>query len=415
MYTLVLRTKNSQKRGFTIMSVAETKKSNRAIQREHITYKEKAEISEALSLLKPYINNSTYEYLCYFLRTEGTGATQAKVTMICKKQGVSTGAYSKTVKKEIESTFSQPLIIKTKAPMKYCNKRKKRVKASEYKSLIPLSIIKHLVREKQFTEEHELNEYWSQFEPQSDIKGDIKGDIESNRSTPWESKDEEPFQQQHIKSFRENHLEKPIKDINNTSPTFVKDGQYKSAQREVAQVSEDLRMYIAFDKYFVKYSRETSDAWDNDPQRALEAMQEALNEVNADITNKVVQTLFKKAIGQFDHNYYGNKTGDQFFRLLKTCIVNELKDTPFKKSKTVVQGKPKRKPIRKEMLPHWLDEDGDVIEPEAKPEPSTEEREAFELEKQKLFNRIRNYKDQSAQNIPYELRNDFEGKYITQY
>jgi replication initiation and membrane attachment protein DnaB len=86
--------------------------------------------------------------------------------------------------------------------------------------------------------------------------------------------------------------------------------------------------------------------------------------------------------------------------------VNELKDTPFKKSKTVVQGKPKQKTIRKEMLPSWLNEDGEVIEQD-KPQRSIEEIEAFELEKQKLFDRIKNYKAQTSQEATQGLETVF--------
>src|SRR4051812_39142112 len=106
------------------------KQSNRVIQRMHATYKKKSDISEALHLIRPYINESTYKFLSHFLHTNGTGVTQMKIAEWCKKVGVSLGSYNKTIKPEIETTFSQSLIIKTLAPMKYDAKRKKKVKSS---------------------------------------------------------------------------------------------------------------------------------------------------------------------------------------------------------------------------------------------------------------------------------------------
>src|SRR4051794_38055434 len=87
------------------------KPTNRTIQRTHSTYKNKSQISEALHLIKPYVSQSTYKYLSHFLYTEGTGATQSKVTTICKKTGTSTSTYSDTINPEIQSTFAESLII----------------------------------------------------------------------------------------------------------------------------------------------------------------------------------------------------------------------------------------------------------------------------------------------------------------
>jgi len=185
--------------------------TNRATQRAHATYKNKSEISEALYLIRPYINVSTYKFLNHFLYTDGAGVTQAKITEICKLAGISTGVYSMIVKHEIENTFDQALIIKTPAPMKYDNKRKKRVKASEFKSLLPLAVIKKLVAKKKADEEQQLNDYWSQF----DIETDIEIDIESESAIPCESKDEGTFSTQQNSTFRENLLEKSLKDIVN--------------------------------------------------------------------------------------------------------------------------------------------------------------------------------------------------------
>jgi hypothetical protein len=204
------------------------KQSNRAIQRNHVTYKKKSEISEALHLIRPYVNESTYKFLSHFLHTNGTGATQIKITEWCKKAGVSSGSYSKTIKPEIENTFSQSLIIKTAAPMKYDKKRKKKVRASEFKSLLPISVLKHEIRLKESLEEQqELENFTSQIELEytplveseiihGDIESDIESDIEYNRENHWESKDESAFQQQQNNSFRENRLDN-IYNLYNTS------------------------------------------------------------------------------------------------------------------------------------------------------------------------------------------------------
>ena len=68
---------------FYFMS-AEKKQSNRAIQRKHKTYSHTPDISEGLHLIKPYVSETTYKYLCHFTHTQGQGVTQAKVTTICK-------------------------------------------------------------------------------------------------------------------------------------------------------------------------------------------------------------------------------------------------------------------------------------------------------------------------------------------
>jgi replication initiation and membrane attachment protein len=57
----------------------------------------------------------------------------------------------------------------------------------------------------------------------------------------------------------------------------------------------------------------------------------------------------------------------------------------------------KKAPIRKEMLPSWLNAD-DSIEQNNNGQKQTEDKtnlnsEQFEMEKKKLFDRIKNYKD----------------------
>lgn len=60
----------------------------------------------------------------------------------------------------------------------------------------------------------------------------------------------------------------------------------------------------------------------------------------------------------------------------------------------------KRAPIRKEMLPSWLNEDQTINQnkdEQKQPDKQTKlEREQFELEKKKLFDRIKNYKDNKS-------------------
>lgn len=271
----------------TTENAVKTKKiNNRTIQRTHATYKTKSEIAEALHLIRPYINESTYRFLRHFLHTNGTGVTQAKIKEICKLAEISTGNYSKTVKPELDGTFSQPLIITTQAPMKWDSKRKKRVKSSEFKSFMPLSVIKHLVVQKQAEEQELYTPDWEQFLPKSDIESDIEGDIESNPSIPWESKDEPAFHEQQNKSFREKHLEKHkglnrIREnespkryrINSDLKTGLDSNGFFNALEEVKQIQVANKIQLA-------YIRTNADFTDRELQgRVFEAFRRFINDI----------------------------------------------------------------------------------------------------------------------------------------
>jgi hypothetical protein len=209
---------------FLFMTAETKKQSNRSIQREQATYKKKSEISEALNLIRPFINVSTFKFLSHFLHTNGTGATQAKIKTICEKAEISTGIYSKIVKPEIEGVFSQPLVIKSAGEKK--DKLGRKNKGSEYKSLMPLSVIKHLVRQKQAEiNEKETAIFWNQItienddifdesDTTGDTTGDITGDITSNEKIPCESKGEDGFSHQQNSSL-EKTFRKDLKIINN--------------------------------------------------------------------------------------------------------------------------------------------------------------------------------------------------------
>ena len=148
------------------------------------------------------------------------------------------GTYSNTVKPEIENTFNQSLIIKIKAPMKYDKKRKKKVRACEFKALMPLSVIKYLIKQKEQEERFENEQFWEEIETiptdeniqtdiERDIEPDIELDIESIPSIPCESKDEGHFKQQQSTSCRENHLENNIK-INNNNKSILENDSFSS-------------------------------------------------------------------------------------------------------------------------------------------------------------------------------------------
>ena len=215
-------------------TTAVKKQSNRAIQRTHATYKKKSEISEALNLVRPHINESTHKFLSHFLYTNGTGVTQIKIAEWCKKVGISLGSYNKTVKPEIETTFGQSLIIKTPAPMKYDKKRKKKVKASEFKSLLPLSVLNHEIRLKKSKDAQEEEErFWNQIELPSEIESEIASEIaseieshEKNAQIPCESKSESEQPLQQNNSFREKHVDKNIKI-------------YKTSNKETDEISQN--------------------------------------------------------------------------------------------------------------------------------------------------------------------------------
>ena len=119
--------------------------TNRQIQTILKTYKTKNEIFEALCELRPHINESTYKFLCYFLKTDH-GVTQAKIIVICKKVGISLATFYKVVKREIDTLFGESIVEIRKAPKKLDHSRSKRVQASAFKILLPLKKIKYLVK-----------------------------------------------------------------------------------------------------------------------------------------------------------------------------------------------------------------------------------------------------------------------------
>ena len=296
-------------------TVAVKKQSNRAEQRKHATYKSKSQISEAIYLIRPYINESTYKFLSHFLHTDGTGVTQIKISEWCKKVGVSLGNYHKTIKPEIENTFSQSLILKIKAPMKYDKKRKKKVKSSEFKSLMPLSIIKSLIELKKWQEVHELEEQLldqiddrfieiplyehAQNEIVSEIEGEIEGEIESIPSIPCESKNEAPFSEQQRSTSRQDHQEKSVKKKEKEKESILEDDFFSSSSKQ---------------KYFFK--KET--------KAILEEAQKEVKKDGLEITPEQVE-ICGNEIQKFSYDYKLKIVDihEMAVSIIHTCIYSE--------------------------------------------------------------------------------------------
>lgn len=369
------------------------KQSNRAIQRTHSTYKKKAEISEALNLVRPYLNVTTYKFLAHFLHTDGTGVTQIKISEWCKKVGVSLGSYNKTVKPEIENTFSQSLIIKTKAPMKMDKSRKTKVQASEFKSLLPLSVIKHIIRAKEAEEQQrEQEKFWNQIEPEiieSEIEGEIEGEIEPIEPIPCGSKDEVAFQLQQNNSFREKHLEK---DYLNNKSTKKNDSHSKPAKKfglkkEVKILLDDVQANLINDQ-IAELSEEQKQEFGNRIQIFLKKYDLNINDKAIyDMIWECCYTPIQHDSGDLYGYFYKSMENGLFdFLLVQNGVnieeyiedrefdeLNELREqakAAYSESKTAlmelaatIQPKPKKqkawnnkkKPIRTEFIPEWFD------------------------------------------------------------
>ena len=367
------------------------KQSNRAIQKQQATYKKKAEISEAVNLIKKYVNLSTYKFLCHFLHTNGTGVTQAKIKTICELVGISTGVYSKIVKPEIENTFSQPLIIKLKTTQKK-DKLGRKNKGAEYKSLIPLSVLKHLIRAKEFEAQQEEEYFQTALEMlESDITGDITGDITSNESIPCESKGEGTFLGEQNKSFRENLLESK-KDIYNTPPTQNPSGGGQQVSKIDLSIIDSKTMELLNSyKNFVDY-----DFWDNDLKMEMAFwIQRAINKAQADVTKLEHQHVIKEAVGtvmyQYDIDEYSK---DELTKIMYHSVKNILEAILSGERETAVTSeRPKKKPyqpkqskrkvIREEMVPDWLIEQNEKDRKRAEEERKRKEQEEQE-EQEKL-------------------------------
>lgn len=302
----------------------EKKQSNRAIQRLHATYKKKSEISESLNLIKPYINASTYKFLSHFLHTGGSGVTQAKNNVICEKVGIAERTYYKTVKPEIENTFRQPLIITTEAPMKMDKNRKKRVKASPFKSLMPLEVIKHLVAQKEQDETMELNDYWTEcetieepFSEESAVEGAVKSAVEcaveSIEPIPCESKDEDHFQSQQNNSFREKHLEKSIyNNINRLRTDSFSPKKYRLKKEVKNILNRDM---------LIALNEEQRQEFGN-------RIQIALKRTEADIKDEEIQNAIFEGCYGFIIKYEKNpmNINEDYYGALYVCIENAIYD-----------------------------------------------------------------------------------------
>lgn len=121
--------------------------SNRAIQNIYASYKSKSEVDKALQLLKTVsLAESTYKFLDFFSHKNAKGVTQAKIETICKKAGISTSTYFKTVKPDLDS-FPEPLIIQI--PTQKKGKDGKKNQGSSYKVLQPLTKIEEWVPQRQ--------------------------------------------------------------------------------------------------------------------------------------------------------------------------------------------------------------------------------------------------------------------------
>lgn len=103
------------------------------------------------------------------------------------------------------------------------------------------------------------------------------------------------------------------------------------------------------------------------------------NELKEQFPNVDYELAKEQALEQFEI-----KTDKQYY----ACVLMKLNDLAKPKKK-------KAPSIRKEMLPSWLNEEEEKIEEKPQNDMTPEQ---FEIEKAKLFGRIKNYKEQTTTN-----------------
>ena len=196
-------------------------KNNFSIQKSLYTYKKASDLEESLFWLnKTDLSPSTKKFLSYFRHT--LGATQAKIETICAKVGISDRTYRRTVRTELRSFFGQSIIFFDKSQQKKSNDGSKKVKASEFKVLAPLSIIKNLVNKYFEQRDQEAQEMIAAAFPVEEAAAPLSGDVsgvvsgESQAETPCKSKDEPTFSGEQKKALSKNLLKDPNKLFNIT-------------------------------------------------------------------------------------------------------------------------------------------------------------------------------------------------------
>jgi len=284
--------------------------NNRVIQKQIETYKSKSEISEALFLLREYLNESTHKWLSHFLHTNG--ATQAKISTICDLSGVPRSTFYAIVKPEIENFFLEPLIKKLAAPKKLDHSRSKKVRASEFKILQPLKKIKYLIAKFCQAERLEIAEIRDElfFIPGLD-HGPNHGP-ESNPESPCQTAPEDEKSCKQKKAFRENPLEKHNNIFN--SPENIS----KSAPRKI-KIKTEIKNYLENFPVFRDFTT-WSDSKRYDIARTLQL---AVIKTKTDIQETSIQFVIKNAVARLMAEYQ-DKPLSEFLKLLYTFVFNAL-------------------------------------------------------------------------------------------
>jgi hypothetical protein len=287
---------------FIVANIKDT--HNRKIQHSYNSYKNASQIKEALKLIRPYINVSTYKYLSHFVHTK-YGVTQAKIKTICELSGISTGSYFSIVKKEIETMFAEPLIKREIAPRKYAHDRSKKVRASEFKILHSLEKIKELVEKKD-------NET---FNHDNEFDNEVECEIESPEEIPCESKVEEDISESHKKSFKKYLLKRPCTNKLNITNNFIDKNLGK------IKIKTSVKNYLNTFPLFRDFH-----AWTEFKRYEIaKTIQFAIIKTKTDIEEIKPQQMIRKAINRLLAEYQ-DKPLNEFLKLLYTFVFNALND-----------------------------------------------------------------------------------------
>ena len=278
--------------------------NNRVIQRQIETYKTKSEISEALFLLREYLNESTHKWLSHFLYTNG--ATQAKISTICERSGVPRSTFYAIVKPEIEEFFLEPLIKKIAAPKKLDHSRTKKVRASEFKILQPLNKIKYLIAKFCQAERQGIAEIRDELFSIPGLEPGLETGVESNREIPCETSDEESKSDDQKKAFREKPLEIPSNIFN--TPENIS----KSAPRKI-KIKTEIKNYLENFPVFRDFM-----TWSDFKRYEISrTIQLAIIKTKSDIEETSIQFAIKNAVARLMAEYK-NKPLSEFLKLLYT-------------------------------------------------------------------------------------------------
>jgi hypothetical protein len=307
--------------------------NNRQIQKALQTYETKHGIVEALFRVRDIFSDSTNKFLSYFKNTNGV--TQAKISTICEKVGISRSTYHNIVKPEIEELMGEPIIVRKKARTKLDHSRTKRVRASEYKIFIPLEKINFLADRFEKKEIAELQAFREEISAIDESESESLRESESNREIPSESKADEDFSRDEINSFRENLSEKDFNKLNINSLFVVKNfGKIK--------IKNAVKNYLNTFPLFRDFM-----SWTESKRYEIaKTIQLAIIKTKTDIQEKKPQYMIKNAIARF-MSEYAEKPKSEFLRLLYTFVFNSLKNDDQDDSETIEdhsEDKPSQEP-----------------------------------------------------------------------